>query len=193
MSKDIVSVQPNLYYEEFLRYTELTRGFIRLDREIGSTTTSKLLSELTYVYNLKINPITISISSPGGDAYHAFAMYDAIVDLRRKSVTINALVEGWAASAAAMIVLQAFDIRRARENARFLLHEARRWVFFAMEKTSDLIDEVTEMEAIEKRIIEILSKRCEKSESEIKSVIERKEAWMSAKEAKEWGLIDEIV
>jgi len=185
--------QSKLSYSEWLRYQDLANGIIYLDEPIREHTTSRILKEISEIRRRQLPTVTIIISSPGGGAYYALAIYDALRNLAKKGVKIIALVEGWAASAAAMIVLQAADKRTAYPSARFLLHETRRWVFFAVERTSDLKDEVKEMDALSERIISILAKRCKKTKSEVRNLIERKEVWMSASEAKDWALIDKIV
>lgn len=180
-------------YRNWLRYNELQQGIIRLDESIRETTTSAILSEIEAIKRMQLPKATLIISSPGGGAYYALAIYDALIDLQKGGVELTARVEGWAASAAAMIVLQAAGKRQARANARFLLHEIKRWVFFAIERTSDLEDEVKEMQALTKQITAIVAKRCGKTIDEIKRLIRHKEVWMSASEGLQWGLIDEIV
>ncbi len=137
--------------------------------------------------------LDLRINSPGGDAYGAMAVYDTLVAMRKEGVSIDATVEGLAASAAAMVLLQAAEHRYARPHARFLLHEVRRWVTFQDERTSDLQDVGREMNALEAMIVGILAERCRKTEEEVKRVIERREAWMSAQEALDFGLIDRIL
>lgn len=181
-------------YDDWLNYQELNQGIIRLDESIRESNVALLSREMAYIKRKQLPNVTLIINSPGGGAYYAFALYDALKDLTRDGTTkLTARVEGFAASAAAMIVLQAADVRQARPHARFLLHEARRWVFWAVERTSDLKDEVKEMEALTAQIIKVLSKRCGKTASEVEAFIERKEVWMSTSEALDWGLIDEVV
>lgn len=186
-------IQPKLGYEDWLRYQNLLHGIIYIDDSIGECCMSRVLAEISEIRRRQLQSVKIVISSSGGGAYYAFAIYDALMNLRNKGIKVIALVEGWAASAACMIVLQAADERLSRPEARFLMHEARRWIFWAVERTSDIKDEVQELEAITDRIMNILSKRCGKNVDEIRNRIERKEIWMSATEAKEWGLIDRIV
>lgn len=185
--------QPELNYSDWLRYQDLSCGVIYLDESIREFTASRILREISEIKRRQLPSLTIIISSPGGGAYYALAIYDALRNLSKRGIKITAIVEGWAASAAAMIVLQAADKRTAYPSARFLLHETRRWVFFAVERTSDLKDEVKEMDALGERIIAILSKRCQKTKSEVRNLIERKEVWMSSSEAKDWNLIDKII
>jgi len=49
------------------------------------------------------------------------------------------------------------------------------------------------METLTQMIVKILFQKSGKSEKEVRKLIERKETWMSAEEAKDWGLIDKIV
>lgn len=189
----IETPKANLDYNEWLRYQDLLQGIIRLDEPIRDTTVSRLLGELALIERRQLPQLTLIISSPGGGAYNAFALYDRLRELSQKGIKIIAVVDGWAASAAAMIVLQAADERTCYPSARFLLHEARRWIFWAVERTSDLKDEVEEMEKITERILDVLATRCNRTKDEIQRKIERKEIWMSATEAKEWGLIDKII
>ena len=179
-------------YTEYLRMWELQRGRIRIFDSMSSSEAERVGRESRWlIQNHKTGEVQVYICSPGGGAYHAFAIYD---QLRRldKHIQVTTHVEGWAASAACMIVLQAGRDRVATPSSRFLLHEVRRWVFFATERTSDLVDEVTEMKAIERQIVQLLASRCSKTEEEVREFISRRERWMSAQEALDWGLIDRL-
>lgn len=182
----------SLGYSEWLRHKDLKSGVLYLHSSIREESTSQLLSEIREVKRRQLPELILVISSPGGGAYYAFAIYDALREIAESGIKVKAIVEGWAASAAAMIVLQAADIRIARPHARFLLHEGRRWIFFAVERTSDLEDEIQEMKEVEKQIVKILSSRCSKTETEVENLIKRKEVWMSSSEALAWGLVDKI-
>lgn len=179
-------------YDDYLKLEELKSGVIRLSTDIDEFSTEGVLTEIFYLIRHSYPALTVLVSSPGGDAYHAFAVYDALVAVRESGVLVTILVEGLAASAAAMIVLQAATKRQARPNARFLLHEIRRWAS-TIERKSDVQDEYKEMEAVTDQIVQVLSDRCQKDPAEIRGLIERKEVWMSAQEALEWGLIDAII
>ncbi|KKK58270.1 hypothetical protein LCGC14_3046120, partial [marine sediment metagenome] len=155
-------------YPSWLRYQDLSHGIVRVDETIRELSSNRILGEINQIKRQQRPEMTLIISSPGGGAYYAFAIYDALRVLSKSGTKIKAIVEGWAASAASMIILQAADIRLSHASARFLLHECRRWVFFAIERTTDLKDEVKEMDAITSRILDILSKRCGKTKSEVR-------------------------
>ena len=138
------------------------------------------------------NPIVIDVCSEGGEIYPSIGMYDFIVGLRNKGIEVDAMVQGYAASAACMIVLQAVRRRKSTTNSRFLLHEAREWGF-STETTSTIKDKHQEFDALQKLISRIIGDRAGKTQKEIEDFISRKEIWMSVTEAKEFGLIDEVV
>jgi len=173
---------------------DLEEGHLRLYDEVNVDSAEDILVFLNEIKRRKIKHITLHISSPGGGAYYALAIYDALKAFSNKEGNkITAIVEGLAASAACMIVLQAADERLSYPNARFLLHEIKRWAMFDIKTKSELEDEVDEMIALSDVIFNILSERCDHTREEIEGLIKRKEFWMSAEEAKEWNLIDRVI
>lgn len=176
-----------------LEFMELTKGLIRIDDSIDEFNTSDYMRKIGFVVDRGIKTIQFYITSPGGSAYHALALYDRIVALKHKGIKTEAYVEGMAASAASMIILQGIQKRYATANARFLIHEPRRWVMFARERVSDMVDETKEMVVLSELVYNIMAKRCKISKQELTKLITRKETWLSASEAKKIGLIDAIV
>ena len=180
------------YYDR-LRYEELSLGTIHLRGEIDCVTVEDFNLELQKVREIILPFITIRLTSNGGNAYWAFGIYDTLREISKSGKEVRIIVEGLAASAAAMIVLQGADKRLAYPTASFLLHEPRRWTMFRDESTSQLEDEAAELNRITNKVIDILASRCNKTKEEVRELIRRREVWMDAKEAKEWGLIDEII
>jgi ATP-dependent Clp protease protease subunit len=189
----IGTARPLFEYSDWLRAQDLEAGIIHLDESIRESMASRILTEIAYIRRRGLPHLTITISSPGGGAYYALALYDALKVASEAGIRVTACVEGWAASAAAMVVLQAADVRIAQPHARFLLHECRRWVFFSVERTSDLEDELKEIKALEEQILKIMASRCGRTVEEVLKLIRRKEVWFSASEALEWGLIDKVL
>lgn len=183
-------------FDDALKFSNLENEIISLSEDIENYSVALLLEQLNYILAHKDTnkKITLNISSNGGCAYSAFALYDKLLDIRAQGIEIDAVVEGFAASAACMVVLQGATFRKAGKHARFLLHEVRRWTDpYTVERKTELQDEVNEMGALEKMVIDILCERCHKTEDEIKNAIQRKEFWLSADEALKFGLIDEII
>lgn len=191
MAKNIVQINIDGFFD-WLRYQNFENNVLRMDDEITQYNLTHYLNALDEYQRREPKEVTIFLDSPGGNAYAAFALYDAIRLLSDSGVFVTIIVEGLAASAAAMIILQAADKRVANKNARFLLHEIRRWVFFSMERQSELEDAIEEMNALAKQITNLIAERCGHKRAEVEKLIKRKEVWMSAKKALDWNLIDEI-
>jgi len=183
-----------IYLEDIIVERELESGVIHITGEIDEFRTREVLLLLSEAKRklVKGEVLTIKLNSEGGNVHNSFAIYDALREVSNSGIKVCITVEGIAASAAAMIILQAGDIRIARPHATFLLHEPKRWVYFHNESTSQLETEVTEMNRITNEIVKILASRCNKSEEEVRETIRLKEKWMSPEEAKDWGLIDKI-
>jgi len=180
--------------DDFLRYQDLKDGIIHITGELSNFRARDLAlfwGEIKRRFKAG-DTLTVYLDSEGGEVHGAFAIYDALRRISKEGVKIRIIVEGLAASAAAMIVLQAGDERISRPHATFLLHEPKRWVFFNSESTSQLENEVTEMNRITDLIVKILADRCGKTEEEVRETIRLREVWMSPEDAKEWGLIDKI-
>jgi ATP-dependent Clp protease protease subunit len=178
--------------DERLELRQLDAGVIYMSDDISDYDIPYFSKRLHHATG-RVKDIVIHMTSPGGSVYSALAMYDIIRGYVNNGYTIRVLVEGYAASAAAMIVLQAASVRQARPSSRFLLHEVSKWKYLDMEKLSTAKDEVKELETLSNTIFKIMAERCTKTEREIKAIIERKEVWMSAEEALAFGLIDEII
>ena len=180
--------------EDIIVNRELENGIIHISGEVDEFRTRELLLLLSEVKRrlIKGEILTIKLCSEGGEVHGSFAIYDALREISNSGIKVRIIVEGIAASAAAMIILQAGDERIARPHSTFLLHEPKRWVSFSRESTSQLETEVSEMNRITNEIVKILATRCNKLEEEVRETIRLKEKWMSPEEAKEWGLIDKI-
>lgn len=69
-----------------------------------------------------IQALTVRINSGGGDVFAAFAIYNRLLDLRKKGVKVSAVVDGWAASAATVICMGAEKIS-IPAAAMFMIHD----------------------------------------------------------------------
>jgi ATP-dependent Clp protease protease subunit len=132
--------------------------------------------------------IEIIFSSPGGSIIDGFELFDFIQDLRNNGHTITTGSLGMAASMAG-ILLQAGDIRWVGGQAWIMIHRA---AFGAFGKTYEVEDEVEFVKRIEERILDIFTSRSGLTKLKIKKNWDRKDWWISADEAVELGLVDEV-
>ena len=87
------------------------------------------------------------------------------------------------------VLLQAGDVRWVGQQAWVMIHRA---AFGASGKTFEIEDEVRFTQRLEGRILDIFTSRSKLSKAKIKRNWDRKDWWISADEAIEMGLVDEI-
>lgn len=174
-----------------LPYTELANGVVSVVGDIGGQIAATLPSIYLYCKAARKKTLTILLSSPGGDAYDALAIYDEM-RLFRPWVKTVVVAMGCIASAASMVVLQGADKRLALPHTRVMVHEVAR-VSVGMERYSTMEDVRSEMKALMDVILDIMAQRSGRSVEEWRTVVQRRDTWMSAEQALELGLLDGIV
>ena len=131
--------------------------------------------------------IKVFINSPGGDADAGFAIYDMMKFIKPK---IKNVCAGVAASAAVIILLgTGKENRVSLPNSRILIHQPSTGVHGT---ASDIQIEASEIlkcrEKINRMISDETNREFEKVENDTK-----RNYWMSAEEAVEYGLISKII
>lgn len=172
-----------LYYGEIGQITEDDCG-------LGSSNVDWIVKKLEYLSELSKEPVKIILNSVGGDVFAGFLLYDTIINVRNKGVKVIIEVRGLAASTAAMIVLQAASERVATQHTRFLLHEV---ATIAIGKTTEVEEQAEELKKVNDMLRDILAEKTGKTKEEIENAIRKKDFWLSAEEAKKFGLIDKII
>ena len=90
----------------------------------------------------------------------------------------------------APIILQAGSKRVASKYTRFLLHEI---MTMTIGRTSEQEEQVIELRKLNSMLRDILVERTGKPAEAIDKAWKKTERWLSAEEALEFGLIDEVV
>jgi ATP-dependent Clp protease protease subunit len=134
-------------------------------------------------------PILLVINSPGGSTDAGFAIWDQI---KMISSPVTTLVTGMAASMASILILAAPEGRRfATPRSRILIHQPA-LLGVIQGQATDLEIQAKEILKTKKMIIGIYTDATKKSYEEIEKSIDR-DTWMSAEEARAFGLIQGIV
>jgi ATP-dependent Clp protease protease subunit len=131
--------------------------------------------------------ISVYVNSPGGSVTAGLAIYDTMQFVK---CPIATYCIGQAASMGAVLLTAGAKGRRfALPNSRIMIHQP--WGG-AEGKASDI--EITAREILRLKLIlnEILAKHSGKKLSDVERDTDR-DYFMSAEEAKNWGLIDEVV
>ena len=132
--------------------------------------------------------IDVIFNSPGGDPISGFALFDYILHLKEEGHTITTTALGMAASMAG-VLLQSGTTRVMGNDAWLLLHEGS---FGAIGSLGAIEDQVIWIKKIQSRILDIFASRSIITREEIADRWERRDWWMSADEALEYGFIDRI-
>ena len=130
--------------------------------------------------------ITLYINSPGGVITGMFALYDTITLLRSK---VNTRCLGLAASAAAFLLCTGTGTRSATENSRIMVHQP---LGGARGTAKDIEIQAKNIVWMRERINEIMAERTGQSVERIAKDTDR-DFWMTAHEAKDYGLIDDVI
>jgi len=131
--------------------------------------------------------IQIYINSPGGSVYAGFGIYDT---MQLISPDVATICTGMAASFASIILCAGAPGKRAALNhSRVMLHQPLGGV---QGQASDIEITAREILKIKKELYEIYVKHCHQEYQRVYDVCDR-DFWMIAPEAKEFGIVDEIL
>ena len=154
--------------------------------EINDALSSIIISELLYLDSIDNKDINIYISSPGGSITAGLAIYDTMNFITSK---VNTIVVGMAASMAAFILASGTGKRYALPNSEIMIHQP----YGGMEGVvSDIDIQARRLIRTKSKMNEMLAYFCKQSVEKITNDTER-DYYMSAKEALEYHLVDEIL
>ena len=133
--------------------------------------------------------ILFVINSPGGSVDSGFAVWDQVQMI---TSPVTTLVTGLAASMGSILSLCAAKGRRfATEYARIMMHQPSIGGVMRGQAT-DLDIQAREMLKTRSMLVDLYAEKTGKDREVIDKAIDR-DSWLSAKEAKEYGLLDGIV
>lgn len=170
-------------------YSRLLKDrIIFLGEPIDDAVANTLIAQLLFLdaENNK-EDIKLYINSPGGSVTSALAMYDTMQHVKSDVVTICI---GQAASAAAVLLASGSKGKRfALPNARVLIHQV---MGGAEGQQRDVEIQAKEMLRIKNQLNQILAKHTGQTVKKIEQDTDR-DYFMTAEEAKKYGLIDKII
>ncbi len=166
----------------------LKERIIFLGEPIDDAVANTLIAQLLFLdaENSK-EDIKIYVNSPGGSVTSALALYDTIQHVKADVATICL---GQAASAAAVLLASGAKGKRyALPNARIMIHQ----VMGGVEgQQKDIEIQAKEIARIKDQINKILADHTGQPIKKIESDSDR-DYFMTADEAKKYGLIDKII
>ncbi|PYV31174.1 MAG: ATP-dependent Clp endopeptidase proteolytic subunit ClpP [Acidobacteria bacterium] len=132
--------------------------------------------------------ISLYVNSPGGIVSAGLAIYDTMQFIRPDVATICI---GQAASVAALLLAAGTPGKRAAlPNSRVLIHQP--WIGGVSGQATDIDIHAREILRMRANLNEIMAKHTLQPLEKIERDVER-DFWMSAQQAREYGIVDEII
>jgi ATP-dependent Clp protease protease subunit len=133
--------------------------------------------------------VNLYVNSPGGSVSAGLGIYDAIQHIKSP---VNTTVVGLAASMGATLLACGTGKRYALPNARIMIHQPLIHGGGLAGQVTDIEITARELIRTKERMAQILAKHTGQTYERIMADTER-DRYMSAEEAKEYGLVDEVV
>jgi len=131
--------------------------------------------------------ISFYINSPGGVVTSGLSIYDTMQFIR---CPVTTLCVGQAASMGSLLLTAgAKDMRFALPNARIMVHQPSGGY---QGQVTDILIHAKEVESLKKRLNEIYVKHTGRAYEDVHNALER-DNFMTADQAKEFGLIDQVI
>ena len=166
----------------------LKERIVILGVQIDDVSANDVIAQLLYLESEDPDrDISIYINSPGGSFTSLTAIYDTMQYIRPD---IQTICIGQAASAAAVLLAAGTPGKRfALENSRILIHQPSAQ---GEGQSSDIEIQAREILRMRALLERMLATHTGRSEEEIRKDIERDKIF-SAEEAREYGIIDEVL
>ncbi|MBC6481501.1 MAG: ATP-dependent Clp protease proteolytic subunit [Hormoscilla sp. GM7CHS1pb] len=174
-----ISIYDRLYQERI----------IFLGREVTDSLANSIVAVMLYLdSDDPSKPIYIYINSPGGSVTAGMAIYDTMQHIKCEVVTICV---GLAASMGAFLLAAGSKGKRlALPNSRIMIHQPLGGI--GRRQATDIQIEAKQILRTREQLNEILAKHTGQAIEKIQKDTDR-DYFMSAEEAKEYGLIDRVI
>lgn len=180
--------------QQEVQETEIDEPGIRImslygpvDEELVEKTISSLLA----VSYMDADPIQLIISTGGGLATEMFALYDVMRNIR-EDIEILTLGLGKVMSAGVLLLAAGTKgKRKIGKHTRVMIHGMKTDLGGYL---NDIKNDYDELKQIEKIYIDALSKETNLTKTKLREMFaERRDIFLSAEEAVEYGIADEVI
>lgn len=195
LDKIISSVTPYIIEERQMNMTQMDvfsrlmmDRIIFLGSGIDDYVANVIQAQLLFLESVDANKdISIYINSPGGGVYAGLGIYDTMQFIKPE---INTICTGMAASMGAVLMCAGQKGKRsALPHSRIMIHQP---LGGAQGQASDIEITAREILKLKEELYEILAKHTGQTIKKIHHDSDR-DYWMTAAEAKKYGMIDEIL
>jgi ATP-dependent Clp protease protease subunit len=166
----------------------LKERIIFLGSGINDQIANLIVAQLLYLDSQdREKPISLYINSPGGVIYHGLAIYDTI---QQVSAPVSTIAVGVTASMGTMLLAAGTKGRRyALPHATIHMHPAGGG---AQGYAPDVEIQYKELQRMQNMLHELLAKHTGQTIAKVADDFDR-DRWMSAEDAVEYGIVDEVL
>lgn len=166
----------------------LNDRIVMLSEEVNDTTASLIVAQLLYLEAQDPDKdIQFYINSPGGSVSAGLAIYDTMQYIKPD---VSTICFGLAASMGAFLLSSGAKGKRlALPNSEIMIHQPSGG---SRGQASDIQIQAEQILKIKKRLNAILASNTGRTVEEIERDCER-DHYMTAEEAKEYGLVDDVI
>lgn len=188
-------INPTILEERQLNVTQMdvfsrlmADRIIFLGTEIDDTVANVITAQLLYLSSQDPEaPITMYLNTPGGSVYSGLAIYDTMQYIPNDVQTV---CTGLAASMGSVLLCAGTKGKRfALPHSRVMIHQPLGGTGYA--QASDIEITAKEILKLKSELYQIISDHSGKTVKQIEKDADR-DHWMTAKEALEYGMIDDI-
>lgn len=160
---------------------------IFLGTDIDDYTSNVIQAQLLFLNSQSDEEISLYINSPGGSVYDGLGIYDTMQYI---DCNVKTICTGMAASMASILLCAGTAGKRfALPHSRVMIHQPLGGV---QGQASDIEIEAREILKIKNELYQIIADHSGKTLEQIEKDADR-DHWMIANEAKEYGMIDEVL
>ncbi len=195
MKHNVQNMTPNIIEERPMRFAAIDvfsrlimDRIIFLGTGIDDRVANVVVAQLLFLESVDAKKdVLMYINSPGGSVYAGLGMYDTMQYIRPEVATICTSLA--ASMGAVLLAGGAAGKRTALPHARVMIHQPSGGM---QGQSRDMEITVKQIVELRSELYEILAKHTGKSYEEIDRDSDR-DYWMKAHEAKEYGLVDEVL
>jgi ATP-dependent Clp protease, protease subunit len=188
MTRSVIEERPTHFREIDVFSRLMMDRIIFLGTPIDDAIANVITAQLLFLESTDPRKdILLYINSPGGSVYAGLGIYDTMQYLKPDVATI---CTGMALSMGAVLLCGgAKDKRSALAHARVMIHQP---LGGAQGQASDIEITAREILKMKKELYDIIAFHSGKTYEQVQANADR-DYWMKAEEAKEYGLIDEVL
>lgn len=161
---------------------------IFLGTDVNDYTANVIQAQLLYLDSTDPGKdVSIYINSPGGSVYAGLGIYDTMQYI---SSDVSTICTGMAASMAAVLLVSGASGKRfALNHSRVMIHQP---MGGAQGQASDIEITAREIQKLKKELYTIIADHSGQSFEKVERDSDR-DYWMTSQEAKEYGMIDDVL